>query len=247
MSEVTDQAGAATSPEPASGRWKPYASRILAGLGVLQAYNLVSHAQNIVSLSQTVQIVAAWWHYFTSLPFRLIQFRATPLEIDLMMISLFAISAVSASHFRKTKRIMLVDLSKNDGSFLEKDSSWIDVLVHVVLGMAILLPLFRAAIRTFIYYSGAQAGTVKWISTGFAVILLIVVGREIFSDKKYGIMRVNRLFGELVNSLIENPKVVARACGWVVVLLLLSILFRHVVDPYVLPYLSKLPTPPGFK
>jgi hypothetical protein len=247
MSEGIDQASAATSSEAPSGRWKLYASRILAGLGVLQAYNLVSHAQNVVSLSQTVQIVAAWWHYFTSLPFKLIQFRATPLEIDLMMISLFAISAVSASHFRKTKRIMLVDLSKNDGSFLEKDSSWIDVLVHVALGMAILFPVFRATIRTFIYYSGAQPVIVKWVSVGIAVVLLILVGWEILADKKYGVMKINRLFGELVNSLIENPKVVARACGWVVVLLLLSVLFRHVVDPYVLPYLSKLPTPPGFK
>jgi hypothetical protein len=246
MTEAIDQAGAA-SPESGSGRWKIVASRVLAALGVLQAYNLVSHAQNVVSLSQTVQIVAAWWHYFTSLPFKFIRFQATQFEIDLMMISLFAISAVSAAHFRKTKRIMLVDLSKNDGSFLEKDSSWVEVFAHVALGMMILYPVFSAGIRTFIYHSGAQAGLVRWISMGVAVVLLLIVGREVLADKKYGAMWLNRLFGELVNILIENPKVVARACGWVVVLLLLSVLFRHLVDPYVLPYLSKLPTPPGFK
>ena len=247
MTEVTDQAAAAASPEPGSSRWKTFAARGLAALGVLQAYNLVSHAQNVVSLSQTIQIVAAWWHYVTSLPFKLIQFRATQFEIDLMMISLFAISAVSAAHFRKTKRIMIADLSKKDGSFLEKDGGWIDVFVHVALGMAILFPVFRAGLRTFIYHSGADAGVVKWISIGFAVLLLTVISIEVFTEKKYGVLKINRVFGELVNILVENPKVVARACGWVVVLLLLSVLFRHLVDPDVLPYLSKLPTPPGFK
>ena len=73
-------------------------------LGVVSVYNVFNHYQALADLSKSFHWLAAWWHYFVSLPFQWLHLHLQPVQRDLITLLLFFTSAASLALSRYTKR-----------------------------------------------------------------------------------------------------------------------------------------------
>lgn len=111
----------AAKPKPFQGFW----TKALLGLGILQVYNIISHHQSILDLSQSIQVIASWWRYLTGLPFDWLNWNLTPIQREVLVLFLFFSAAANVAWYRQhghTIMYGLLNLLKGQpGSFELRD------------------------------------------------------------------------------------------------------------------------------
>lgn len=87
-------------------------TKALLGLGVLQVYNIVSHRQSLIDLSQSVQLMAAWWRYLISLPFEWLHLDLTLLQRETLALLVFVLGAAGLGWKRVSGQSLLVTYAR---------------------------------------------------------------------------------------------------------------------------------------
>lgn len=249
---------AATAPDRAkTGRWGWF-SRILAALGVLQAYNIVSRSQEVVSLSQSVHLVAAWWHYVSGWPFRALGLRLDRLTIDLLALAGLALSAMSIAYSARFGRHMLIALVEDnvgskrdmlDDSYGDGMTIGVKSLRGSLVAAIVVLCLTYLVVR-FLQLTLGPKATPYWIAAFLLGALYgwVQDGVEQRWPPVARLMRVPMFPAHILGTIgviaMRSERMILRFCGALAALLVLSALFRMVVDPYVLPWLEHIPQPP---
>jgi len=255
------------------GAARIFISRALAAGGVIQGYNLIARRNEIAELSQSVQYLAAWWHYAVSIPFKFIPIPFSPLERDLLALMLIGTTAASLkwrqatgfSVFELTRRLTFSPEQKDE--FLrhyEQDRSkhfgifsiliiycvTITYLISTIIGRFTHIPFYyvivviiaMAAFGIFLNeymlknFSAGGRHYKKWLMrlTLSSILIVPLICLTIIAFVLSATRIISYRFVEI-----------AWTAGIIFVLLGLSVLFKYVGDPYLLPFIANLPSPPA--
>ncbi len=123
----------------------------------------------------------------------------------------------------------------------------------VVLFMSMsALILINITIGAVIYYISCPINEILAISLAVYVVvgsILIVMGIHFGDLIPIGNWILIVFFPSFIVSLwtfgiLSHPKALIHSIGWIVGLLVLSVVFRILIDPYFIPILEHLPVPP---
>jgi hypothetical protein len=228
-----------------------FVARVIAVLGILQLYNIVAHHQTLLDLSESVQLLAAWWRHLLGELFGFLRIDLPPLQRELLSLLILSGSAANFAFFRKHGSFLFAKMLRE--TLLNPDADY-SVMFGVeqtnpkaALGFAlmsvILLSLAIAVVAALPLWAGAYCV--------FAIIILFILLKAKPSDDNIIFLIVLVLASPLIFMLMwivmtaSYFREIFQACRYLLLLLAADLAFRYIIDPWVAPWISSLPAPPG--
>lgn len=222
--------------------------RISALVGVLSAFNLVAHKEELVQFSQSVKYLHQWWAYLTSVLYAWVPFHLPEQVRDTITIVGIALGAASTGLYRESgetipgfvRRIVAEGHVERGtpGIGLEapSDAAWfVGILLSTLLFVLFTGNVVGLSVLAYLAVVGLL---------GMATIRLDLARRLPALRIPLLVLITPAVVVLLVFLLAARfRRVVGKTAGVVLLLLAANWLFAHVVDP-LLPLVERLPRPP---
>ncbi|HTU12407.1 MAG TPA: hypothetical protein VMG08_16065 [Allosphingosinicella sp.] len=233
--------------------------KVLLGLGALQAYNIVTRHQDVLSLSQSIHLIVEWWRYVISLPFLWLDIRLPLLHREILALLLFFGAAANAAWLkqhghslirgliREARSITLIGSSKDDSK--DKEFSLFNTNAHIILGMiAMMLTVFL--MQSFFSALGANYGMGRDFHYGATIFVATAAFFMIFPPKPRALEAFSFILQFIllalfswIASLMIYWRPILNSLKYLLLVLAADVAFRFVIDPMLAQW-PEIPRPP---